>query len=548
MEKAPCKIDGPCYGKKAMKAGKVMKKTMKAMRVSKKAMKVVKGKKVMKVMKVKRRRPAVARAPKTGGAKSWHKPVPGAASPNWALHFVKTLSAPLLNLKKKIPDGTQLVIWSDCAGKGTEKYAAQLLADELRKTLGVDIQFKLHAGSDKSRHCRDFVTCNYEPVHFTDDIFCRDFEAATFDCTKCGHPCSLPRSGVDFYWCCFPCGPWSKRGKRLGLADRHADVCWQTIKSIYHMQPVMFVMENVVDICHPAGEASESDMQVIQAYMKEKLCERFGTVTIKKSSPVHHGYPTEKTRVLVIGGRSDQIDLNVMQNTFAKLIENPMPVNDTYLTLLGIQSQGDEVLNSVGQLPTPEAAVTIQSSGCKCGVDPMIVCPRHPCNCEKCRRGQRLECTWRAKATAYLADAGLEWTVADGCVTYIQALELADKRVPHSARERNLLNIFARLPAAHPLRDTRMIFDLTQAVDRCRAKFDGTVPTMATNAVMWSMRACRALTVSEMAKLMGQDLCKADLRFTTENQMRQMLGMSMHVATAGFALAGLLAAVGADSK
>lgn len=93
-----------------------------------------------------------------------------------------------------------------------------------------------------------------------------------------------------------------------------------------------------------------------------------------------------------------------------------------------------------------------------------------------------------------------------------------------------------------------MIMDISQAVDRCKAKYDGTVPTMATNARMWSMRAGRALDVSEMAKLMGHDLGEADLRYTTDNQMRQMLGMSMHVATAGFALTGLLAAVGVDSS
>ena len=93
-----------------------------------------------------------------------------------------------------------------------------------------------------------------------------------------------------------------------------------------------------------------------------------------------------------------------------------------------------------------------------------------------------------------------------------------------------------------------MIFDLNQSVDRRTIKSDGTVPNMTRGAVMWSMRACRELTVSEMAKLLGQDLRKADLQFTTESQMRLMLGMGMHVATAGFALAGLLAAVGADSQ
>ena len=91
-----------------------------------------------------------------------------------------------------------------------------------------------------------------------------------------------------------------------------------------------------------------------------------------------------------------------------------------------------------------------------------------------------------------------------------------------------------------------MIFDLSQPSDRCSAKFDGIVPTMGTNSVMWSMHAGRALTVSEMAKLMGQDLDKADLRFLKEARVRHMLGVSMHGAIASFALAGLLAAFGAD--
>ena len=504
---------------------KVRKKTIKVMKVMTKAQK-------------KRHSPAVV--------KSWHKPVSGAADPNWALHFVQTLSAPLRNLKQTIADGTELVIWSDCAGMCTELYAAQLLVDELQKNLAVDIKFKLHAGSDKSLHCREFADSNFGPVHFAADIFRRDFEESTFECTKCGGTCSLPRRGVDIYWCCLPIGQWNNGRKRLSPADRHADVCWQTIKTIHHIQPVMFVM--LVEFT-----MKENDLSVIKSYMKEKLGDQFGTVTIINTSPVHHGYPTEKTRTLVIGGRRDQIDGKAMQNVFAKLIENPMTVHNNYWTLLGIQGQCDEVLSSVGQLPSPEAAVVIQRSRCKCGVDPNIVCPLHPCFCVRCRcrtRGKRLAsaCTWRAKATAYLAAAGLQLTAADGCVTYIQALELADIRVPHSARARNMLNITARLPWAQPLRETLMIFDLNQSVDRRTVKSDGTVPNMTRNAVMWSMRACRELTVSEMAKLLGQDLRKADLRFTTENQMRQMLGMSMHVATAGFALAGLLAAVGADSQ
>ena len=51
----------------------------------------------------------------------------------------------------------------------------------------------------------------------------------------------------------------------------------------------------------------------------------------------------------------------------------------------------------------------------------------------------------------------------------------------------------------------------------------------------------------EMAKLMGHDLGTANVERTSSWSMAQMLGMSMHVATAGFALIGLLAAFGSSS-
>ena len=57
---------------------------------------------------------------------------------------------------------------------------------------------------------------------------------------------------------------------------------------------------------------------------------------------------------------------------------------------------------------------------------------------------------------------------------------------------------------------------------------------------MWMMRAGRELSVSELAKLLRQNLDNADL------EMRHMLRVSAHGATAGFALAGLMASVGAD--
>ena len=154
----------------------------------------------------------------------------------------------------------------------------------------------------------------------------------------------------------------------------------------------------------------------------------------------------------------------------------------------------------------------------------------------------------------FLTDKKLTHLIGDGTLTYIQALEIhniehnGELKLPLSARERNLLNVVARQPSAQPLRSTTMIIDISQAIDRCCPKTDGTVPTACINAKLWSIRAGRALDVIEVAKLMGHDLDEIDLKGITESQMRRMLGNSMHVATAGFALIGLLAAVGSSCR
>ena len=153
----------------------------------------------------------------------------------------------------------------------------------------------------------------------------------------------------------------------------------------------------------------------------------------------------------------------------------------------------------------------------------------------------------------FLADKNLTRLIGDGTLTYIQALEMHNMegyedelKLPNSARERNLLNVLARLPAALPLRSTMMVVDISQAIDRCYPKTDGTLPNACNNSKIWSIRAGRALDAVEMAKLMGHELDEIDLKGITECQMRKMLAHSTHLATAGFVLIGLLAAVGSS--
>ena len=479
-------------------------------------------------------------------ADTWYHAVPGSEDPPWAHHFADVLDAPLHKLKQKLGSKAKLVIWSDCAGKCTEINASRAIADELVKRIGTDIDFSLHGGSDSSHLCREFVQKNCSPRHFAADIYNRDFTAGTFECLMCQGTCALPRAGVDIYVCCFPCGPWSKRGKRLGLADKDGGVCWQAIKSIQHMKPAMFIMENVVSIVHAISDGS-GDLKLIKDFMADTLGNEYNSMTITGVTPLHHGYPADRKRVIVVGARKDVAAQADVENTFGELIRTPLMVTHTYWTFLGLTSVDDATLATVGQLPSPSASVLIQRSPCLCCIDPMVVCPVHPCLCDRCKTGADGQCIWRVLMKKFLTANELWPSAVDGnALTYIQALELMSHPVPQSARERNVLNVFARLPPAQPLNSTMLIFDLSQAVDRCMPTVDGTVPTMATNAKMWSMRAGRPLYVSEMAKLMGHDLSTADLERTSSRRMAHTLGMSIHVATVGFALIGLLAAFGSS--
>ena len=128
--------------------------------------------------------------------------------------------------------------------------------------------------------------------------------------------------------------------------------------------------------------------------------------------------------------------------------------------------------------------------------------------------------------------------------TYMQALELADRKTPDSARERNLLNIFARSEKAQPLCTTTANCDISQTIHFSHIKADGTVGTMSTGSVIFSLRDGMMLTVSMMAKLMGRNVMEVTAPGVTDYQFKMMLGMSFHPASAGLLIAAMLGAIG----
>ena len=71
------------------------------------------------------------------------------------------------------------------------------------------------------------------------------------------------------------------------------------------------------------------------------------------------------------------------------------------------------------------------------------------------------------------------------------------------------------------------------------------VGTMATNAVMWSMIDANVLNIGEIFKLMGhrEVLVRGNGYSTKKGSLKKLLGMSLHVGTAGLCIASILASI-----
>ena len=105
------------------------------------------------------------------------------------------------------------------------------------------------------------------------------------------------------------------------------------------------------------------------------------------------------------------------------------------------------------------------------------------------------------------------------------------------------MNIMSLFPEMHPLGSTPSILDISQDINRTGNRVDGLVGTMATNAIMWSVADAKILNMAECFKLMGHS---ADVKFDglSMRALRRLLGMSLHIGTAGLVTARIVASIG----
>ena len=205
----------------------------------------------------------------------------------------------------------------------------------------------------------------------------------------------------------------------------------------------------------------------------------------------------------------------------------------TYFTLLNLEAK---VLDwsRIGQFPTEEEMETLMFRNCVCGIDPMIVCPAHPCKCDHCGKCGT-QCKWRTSAQEFLAQNFRPGVLAAwaGQLTYVDVLALNGRPGPLAPRERNLLNIVALLPKCQPHQETVAIADRGQTSTRIPLRSDGTIPTVATNNCLHCFRTGECLQTYEVAALMGLKLESLRLAGVSEAAIRKRLGLGIHIAVMG---------------
>ena len=482
--------------------------------------------------------------------------VRGPALPPWPQHCFGLLQG-LRQLPAKFAGGKlRIQVWSDCGGMGTELFALKEIREMLKTENGFELIVCPYAYCDCDKQALAFAELNHTYCHVADNIRDRDFDkVATYNCLKC-HKCHfMPTGGIDLYVCCFPCGPWSARGNGCGFEHHDGDICWTALKTIKRMRPCAFLMENVLRLDTPSpgnDDPSLTDLGAIQKHLKDELGGDYELVIVRGIDPPMAGFPIHKKRLVILGCRVDPdnrgISPRVLRESIESLMQTPLRPSFSWRQFLGRECTID--WSRAWEMQSPEERL-MQLKECTCTLDPYIVCPRHPCRCGKCGT-DLVGCAWRRLHQTFIKDKfcscyngrSYDELILDKShrLSYIALIEKSGRSAPSSPRERNLLNVTSLLPELHPLGSTPSILDISQSLKRGGLRIDGYVGTMATNAVMWSMIDANVLNIGEMFKLMGhrEVLSRDSLK---RKQLKTLLGMSLHVGTAGLLISSILASI-----
>lgn len=467
---------------------------------------------------------------------AWSQPIL-ASQPKWAHHAVHVLQEHS-HLPKKLGQEKylELTLWVDCGGINSEMFALATLGEALRELLNVSVKWILYMTCESDTTSRKFAELNHDPMHISDQMQHRNFQTGQVTCSKHGANHDMPKHGVDLYVGTYPCSPWSRRGKRTGFDHPDAEVSIIGMQTIAFISPAVFVLE-LGEM--PSQDALQEILQKVQQLVQAGVA-KYTIHVVRNLTPAWSGYPTRRKRLFIIGWRSD-IDGTRAGEPLQSLMDSPMVVENTFLRFLGLQREVD--WSRVGECPTQQELLILSASPCRCGLDPMVLCPVHPCKCGRCGESG-VECTWRRMFMSFLSSNALANVISKkmGTVTYLQVLEMHGREGPPHARQRVLINLIATRPESQPLNDTLMVGDVSQNPPFGDMYNEGDTPVFTTSSNVWVFQVGHTLQLQHMAALMGLDLSVVKfLEGMSETWFRQRLGLAVHISNFGLVLMAALA-------
>ena len=159
------------------------------------------------------------------------------------------------------------------------------------------------------------------------------------------------------------------------------------------MIPCLFATENVLRIDAKHEGADQNDLMVILNGINAELGALYDVTILKGVEPGLAGFPVHKPRILLLGARRNVVAPSGLGKIASKLLQAPLLVRHDYRQLLGLKDP-PVPWAKLWSAPDPPDQHELLASGCRCSIDPYMVCPQHPCNCRGCG-GDLMQCEWR---------------------------------------------------------------------------------------------------------------------------------------------------------
>lgn len=129
-----------------------------------------------------------------------------------------------------------------------------------------------------------------------------------------------------------------------GLQSKDAEQMFQTLRTVKHMRPVIFIFEN--------STKAQKGLDVVKE-MVDDHTEGYNMVCLSDMDPTVLGFPTAKPRYIMVGVRDDQAVRASVTKAFSTFLEQPMPCKMDFEGLLGLV-RPVPVVFSIGGQSAPE--------------------------------------------------------------------------------------------------------------------------------------------------------------------------------------------------